>query len=195
MRQTRCPAVFSLACHALKPPPAPPKARQTRVVAALKKSGLVQRAGVMTSVVESGLQWDAPNWYAAAGPAPKDSPHPLLPLLRIRSWAPIQDLIVLGLERTRLEEASTLAESIAIRWLVRLRGVPGAMLSPPPPLLPCTSPCQPQLSNYLGWKRSNLFEMHEKYHGTEAGERGAGGEYTPQVRRPPRARPLREPPP
>ena len=37
------------------------------------------------------------------------------------------------------------------------------------------------ISNYLGWKRSNLFEMHEKYHAHLPGERGAGGEYLPQI--------------
>ena len=34
-------------------------------------------------------------------------------------------------------------------------------------------------SNFIGWKASG--HMHEKYDATHPGERGGGGEYTPQI--------------
>ena len=44
----------------------------------------------------------------------------------------------------------------------------------------CVCTCRRWLSsNLLGWQKSGV--MHEKYDATRPGERGGGGEYTPQV--------------
>ncbi|XP_013671498.2 trehalase [Brassica napus] len=65
-----------------------------KVVKALANSGLIAPAGILTSLTNSGQQWDAPN-----------------------GWAPQQELIVTGLARSGLKEANELAEEIARRWI------------------------------------------------------------------------------
>eukprot|EP00742_Colponemidia_sp_Colp-10_P008941 GILJ01009715.1.p1 GENE.GILJ01009715.1~~GILJ01009715.1.p1 ORF type:complete len:715 (-),score=96.03 GILJ01009715.1:474-2618(-) len=102
-----------------------------RVLAAFKSSGLIGNAGLQTSPYNSGLQWDAPN-----------------------AWAPLQDIIITGLNKMQLPEARALAQETSARWL---------------------------LSNFMGWKKNLSFEMHEKYDVTQVGARGEGGEYLPQI--------------
>jgi alpha,alpha-trehalase len=69
--------------------------RADAVAAALNASGLVAPGGVLTSLDESsGQQWDAPN-----------------------AWAPLQSLIIEGLNATARPAAAALAERIAKRWL------------------------------------------------------------------------------
>jgi len=68
------------------------------------------------------------------------------------AWPPLQQMLVEGLARCGGDGGPALAEDLATRWLA---------------------------SNMLGWQRDAV--MHEKYDATRPGERGAGGEYTPQV--------------
>ncbi|CAF2131054.1 trehalase-like [Brassica rapa] len=65
-----------------------------KVVKALKNSGLIAPAGILTSLKNSGQQWDYPN-----------------------GWAPQQEIIVTGLARTGVKEAKEIAEEIARRWI------------------------------------------------------------------------------
>ncbi|KAG2240367.1 hypothetical protein Bca4012_023248 [Brassica carinata] len=65
-----------------------------KVVKALENSGLIAPAGILTSLTNSGQQWDAPN-----------------------GWAPQQEMIVTGLARSGLKEAKEMAEEIARRWI------------------------------------------------------------------------------
>ncbi|KGN50019.1 probable trehalase [Cucumis sativus] len=65
-----------------------------KVLKSLRNSGLLCNAGIATSMINSGEQWDFPN-----------------------GWAPIQHMIVEGLARSELPEAKALAEDIAARWL------------------------------------------------------------------------------
>eukprot|EP00437_Effrenium_voratum_P008531 CAMPEP_0181429548 /NCGR_PEP_ID=MMETSP1110-20121109/17259_1 /TAXON_ID=174948 /ORGANISM="Symbiodinium sp., Strain CCMP421" /LENGTH=545 /DNA_ID=CAMNT_0023552825 /DNA_START=51 /DNA_END=1687 /DNA_ORIENTATION=- len=61
---------------------------------ALKTSGLLQVGGASTTLLPSGQQWDAPN-----------------------AWAPLQLMLVEGLEQMQLPGATELAEEMAKRWL------------------------------------------------------------------------------
>ncbi|ESQ54935.1 hypothetical protein EUTSA_v10024684mg [Eutrema salsugineum] len=65
-----------------------------KVLKALKNSGLIAPAGILTSLTNSGQQWDSPN-----------------------GWAPQQEMIVTGLARSGLKEAKEMAEEIARRWI------------------------------------------------------------------------------
>uniref|UniRef100_A0A1J3H2V0 Trehalase n=1 Tax=Noccaea caerulescens TaxID=107243 RepID=A0A1J3H2V0_NOCCA len=65
-----------------------------KVVKALETSGLIAPAGILTSLTNSGQQWDSPN-----------------------GWAPQQEMIVTGLARSGLKEAKEMAEEIARRWV------------------------------------------------------------------------------
>ncbi|XP_022561481.2 trehalase isoform X1 [Brassica napus] len=65
-----------------------------KVVKALKNSGLIAPAGILTSLKNSGQQWDYPN-----------------------GWAPQQEIIVTGLARSGVKEAKEIAEEIARRWI------------------------------------------------------------------------------
>lgn len=96
---------------------------------ALKASGLVQVGGVQTTLQRTEEQWDAPN-----------------------AWAPVQQMLIEGLELMGVPEASDMALSLAKAWLE---------------------------SNYLGW--ANTGQMHEKYNALVPGARGEGGEYRPQL--------------
>jgi len=72
-------------------------ARQAKSVASVVKSELLKAGGIVTTALETGQQWDAPN-----------------------GWAPLQWIAVSGLRRygdTRL------AESVACRWMLNVVGV------------------------------------------------------------------------
>ncbi|CAJ1937202.1 unnamed protein product [Sphenostylis stenocarpa] len=99
------------------------------VVESLKTSGLLRAAGVATSLTDSGQQWDFPN-----------------------GWAPLQHMLVEGLLKSGSQEARSLAEEIAIRWIT---------------------------TNYIVYKKTGV--MHEKYDVEHCGEFGGGGEYVPQT--------------
>lgn len=176
---SRCAQRLSGGGRRTHPPPAALGQERThRVVDALARSGLIGDAGVQTSLQETGLQWDAPNWCAAVAQ--------LMP-----AHALTHTSVQLGAHPGhfgRGPERHWRAEGGAARSRHR-HPVAGASLAPssPPPTEFTHSLPAPQLSNYLGWKRSNCFEMHEKYHSALAGERGAGGEYLPQVRVPTKA--------
>lgn len=100
-----------------------------KVMKSLQGSGLVCAVGIATSLVNSSQQWDSSN-----------------------GWAPLQHLIVEGLVKSGLEEARSLAEDIAIKWI---------------------------RTNYVAYKNSG--SMHEKYNVEKCGEFGGGGEYVPQT--------------
>ena len=68
------------------------------------------------------------------------------------AWPPLQQMLVEGLQRCGAPGGVALSETLARRWL---------------------------RSNWLGWKKTG--HMHEKYDAGNPGERGGGGEYTPQV--------------
>lgn len=68
-------------------------------------------------------------------------------------WAPLQHIIVEGLTRSGSEEARSLAQDIAMRWL---------------------------RTNYVVYKKTG--EMYEKYDVEKCGYYGGGGEYVSQVR-------------
>uniref|UniRef100_A0A0D9XLM9 Trehalase n=1 Tax=Leersia perrieri TaxID=77586 RepID=A0A0D9XLM9_9ORYZ len=70
------------------------EAKLVRVMRSLQKSGLLQPAGIATSLSNTGQQWDFPN-----------------------GWAPLQHMIVEGLLRSDSAEARKLAEDIATRWV------------------------------------------------------------------------------
>jgi alpha,alpha-trehalase len=95
----------------------------------LRTSGLVQPGGIATTLTPSDEQWDWPN-----------------------AWAPLQDMLIEGLERTQLREAHELALSVARRWTT---------------------------SNLRAWRKTHF--MFEKYSAVDHGYGGAGGEYAPQV--------------
>ncbi|BAT76094.1 hypothetical protein LR48_Vigan01g236300 [Vigna angularis] len=99
------------------------------VVESLKTSDLVRAAGVATSLTDSGQQWDFPN-----------------------GWAPLQHMLVEGLLKSGSQEARSLAEEIAIRWVT---------------------------TNYIVYKKTGL--MHEKLDVEHCGDFGGGGEYVPQT--------------
>jgi alpha,alpha-trehalase len=72
-------------------------ARQAKSVATVVKSELLKAGGIVTTPLETGQQWDAPN-----------------------GWAPLQWIAVSGFRRygdTRL------AESVACRWMLNVVGV------------------------------------------------------------------------
>ncbi|CAM9624275.1 unnamed protein product [Chrysoparadoxa australica] len=99
------------------------------VVQGLHESGLVLPGGVSTSLQKSGEQWDHPN-----------------------AWAPVQWMIIEGLEMVGTAQSKELANSLAQRWL---------------------SGC------HIAWKATGA--MHEKYSAAVLGETGKGGEYKPQL--------------
>ncbi len=103
--------------------------KAAQAVQAFKQSGLVQVGGVQTTTKHTEEQWDTPN-----------------------AWPPLQQLVIEGLERTTLPEATQLARALTKAWLQ---------------------------SNYLGFV--NTGSMHEKYNALVPGARGEGGEYYPQV--------------
>ncbi|KAM7280789.1 hypothetical protein ACFE04_007923 [Oxalis oulophora] len=65
-----------------------------KVTESLQTSGLVQEAGIATSLKRSGEQWDFPN-----------------------GWAPLQHMIVEGLARSGSQKARGFAKEIAVNWV------------------------------------------------------------------------------
>ncbi|WCJ26572.1 Trehalase [Euphorbia peplus] len=100
-----------------------------KVKKSLENSGLLQPAGIATSLTNSGQQWDFPN-----------------------GWAPLQHMIIEGLAKSESQEAKSLAEDIAARWI---------------------------RTNYIAFKKTGA--MHEKYNVEKCGEAGGGGEYIAQT--------------
>ncbi|KAH9769896.1 Trehalase [Citrus sinensis] len=90
---------------------------------------LLGAAGIATSLTRSGEQWDFPN-----------------------GWAPLQHMIVEGLAKSRSQEAKSMAQDIAMRWIN---------------------------SNYVAYKETGA--THEKYDVEKCGDIGGGGEYIPQT--------------
>ncbi|XP_057799475.1 probable trehalase [Salvia miltiorrhiza] len=64
------------------------------VTESLEKSGLICAAGIATSLIESGQQWDFPN-----------------------GWAPLQHMIAEGLVKSGSEKARQVAQDIAVKWI------------------------------------------------------------------------------
>ncbi|KAG6548660.1 hypothetical protein Mapa_009814 [Marchantia paleacea] len=64
------------------------------IVDALKRSGLLQPAGIATTTTDTGQQWDFPN-----------------------GWAPLQHMIIEGLAMSNTEKARVTAEEMAVRWV------------------------------------------------------------------------------
>merc|ERR1712178_444194 len=60
----------------------------------LSVSGLLQAGGALTTTLDSGEQWDAPN-----------------------TWPPLQLMLIEGLEREGSREALALADDLATKWL------------------------------------------------------------------------------
>ncbi|KAI9174184.1 hypothetical protein LWI28_013337 [Acer negundo] len=100
-----------------------------KVRQSLESSGLVCTAGIATSMIKSGQQWDFPN-----------------------GWAPLQHMIVEGLVRSGSQEARSMAQDIAVRWIK---------------------------TNYVAYKETGA--MHEKYDVENCGAFGGGGLYKPQT--------------
>ncbi|KAK9187750.1 hypothetical protein WN944_019149 [Citrus x changshan-huyou] len=100
-----------------------------KVKKSFQSSGLLGAAGIATSLTRSGEQWDFPN-----------------------GWAPLQHMIVEGLAKSRSQEAKSMAQDIAMRWIN---------------------------SNYVAYKETGA--MHEKYDVEKCGDIGGGGEYIPQT--------------
>ncbi|ERN19328.1 probable trehalase [Amborella trichopoda] len=65
-----------------------------KVMKSLQNSGLLQVAGISTSLLNTTQQWDFPN-----------------------GWAPLQHMIIEGLARSGSKEARTLARDMAYCWL------------------------------------------------------------------------------
>ncbi|XP_024529022.1 probable trehalase isoform X2 [Selaginella moellendorffii] len=65
-----------------------------KMIASFKESGLLLPAGITTSLLQTGQQWDYPN-----------------------AWAPLQHMIIEGFALTENEEGIALAKDISRRWL------------------------------------------------------------------------------
>ncbi|KAJ1438045.1 Six-hairpin glycosidase superfamily [Sesbania bispinosa] len=130
------------------------------LVESLKTSGLLRAAGVATSLSNSGQQCGKRRGKVGERRQVKyftqsafvndsyqthnrDFPN---------GWAPLQHMLVEGLVKSGLEEARSLAEEIAIRWIT---------------------------TNYIVYKKTGV--MHEKFDVEHCGEFGGGGEYVPQT--------------
>ena len=72
-------------------------ARQAKSVVTVVKSKLLKAGGIVTTTLETGQQWDAPN-----------------------GWAPLQWIAVSGFRRYG---ETRLAESVACRWMLNVEGV------------------------------------------------------------------------
>ncbi|KAH9775001.1 Trehalase [Citrus sinensis] len=100
-----------------------------KVKKSFQSSGFLGAAGIATSLTRSREQWDFPN-----------------------GWAPLQHMIVEGLAKSGLQEAKSMAQDIAMRWIN---------------------------TNYVAYKETGA--MHEKYDVEKCGDIGGGGEYIPQT--------------
>jgi alpha,alpha-trehalase len=101
----------------------------TRVAETLAASGLILPAGVTTTLDPTGQQWDYPN-----------------------GWAPIQHMLVDGLNSQGSAFAKGVARDIATRWVS---------------------------TTYKAWRATD--HLFEKYNTTAIGSAGGGGEYHTQV--------------
>ncbi|KAJ8972938.1 hypothetical protein NQ317_013209 [Molorchus minor] len=96
----------------------------------LTKNGIIYlKGGIPTSTIPSGQQWDYPN-----------------------AWAPFQNLIILGLQKTGHPEALALAKNFAHTWVN---------------------------SNIKAFQENKV--MFEKYDAKNSGQFGGGGEYIIQA--------------
>lgn len=68
--------------------------RISKLITALKESGLLHSAGIATSLKETGQQWDFPN-----------------------AWPPLQHMIIEGLAFSGSERGKKLARNIAHKWI------------------------------------------------------------------------------
>lgn len=68
--------------------------QQTQILKSLVDSNLIQEGGVLSTVYESGQQWDSPN-----------------------AWAPHQSLLVQSLLQLEIPEGKNLAKKIATQWI------------------------------------------------------------------------------
>jgi alpha,alpha-trehalase len=93
--KTRVPRLSAAALYPLFLAAA--SAPQAKSIATVVKSKLLRRGGIVTTPLETGQQWDAPN-----------------------GWAPLQWIAVAGLRRYGEKQ---LAESLACRWMVNVAGV------------------------------------------------------------------------
>ena len=153
--------------------------RASLAVQSLRHSGIVLPGGVATTMAQTEHQWDWPN-----------------------AWAPMQEMLIEGLERTGQPAAQDMALRIAQRWTasnmkvriqssishcISLYGL--ALPTLPPSLPPLLSSPSPSLARSLSlclstqrwkaWRETHY--MFEKYSAVEQGVGGGGGEYTPQV--------------
>jgi hypothetical protein len=103
--------------------------RVRSILQSLQSSSLIQPAGLTSTMANSTQQWDFPN-----------------------GWAPLQHMIIVGLNSTGVPEAVSTARELARRWV---------------------------LSNYVAYLESGM--MNEKYDVLGIGMTGGGGEYVPQV--------------
>lgn len=102
--------------------------RSHAVVDALERSGLLQPGGSATTTLNTEQQWDWPN-----------------------AWAPLQQMLIEGLDGIGGQRASGLAKTLAREWLY---------------------------TNYAAFQSDGF--MFEKYDATRPGVGGGGGEYVPQ---------------
>uniref|UniRef100_A0A1B6DB06 Trehalase n=2 Tax=Clastoptera arizonana TaxID=38151 RepID=A0A1B6DB06_9HEMI len=101
-----------------------------KVLAYVKETGVADFVGgVPISLENSGEQWDFPN-----------------------AWAPLEAIMIQGLENLNTPKAKSLAYSLADKWIK---------------------------TNYYGWIKFQ--KMFEKYDVLLLGETGAGGEYDAQT--------------
>ncbi|KAJ7563853.1 hypothetical protein O6H91_03G128400 [Diphasiastrum complanatum] len=107
----------------------PGDSRIENIVKAFSSSGLLYSAGVPSSLRQTGQQWDFPN-----------------------AWAPLQHMIIEGLDWTNSKDAQIIAEVIARRWI---------------------------WTNYNSFNATG--EMQEKLDAQICGKVGYGGEYKPQA--------------
>ncbi|CAH0564141.1 unnamed protein product [Brassicogethes aeneus] len=89
---------------------------------------LKYEGGIPTSLYPTGQQWDFPN-----------------------SWAPLQDIVIMGLEKSGDPCAQKVAKDLATRWIK---------------------------ANMIGYEETNA--MFEKYDARFCGKYGGGGEYEVQ---------------
>lgn len=95
----------------------------------LKQTGIISYAGgIPASLIKSGEQWDFPN-----------------------AWPPLQEIVIMGLEKSGDEEAQQVARTFAKRWI------------------------ESNIKSFIENK-----EMFEKYDSVHPGQYGGGGEYDVQ---------------
>lgn len=105
------------------------KTKIMKVLTALHSTGVLDIGGISATNIDTVEQWDRPN-----------------------GWAPLQHMLILGLNSTGVKEAQKVAQHIAKSWMY---------------------------SNLLGYRKTGY--MHEKYRTDVLGQGGGGGEYVPQT--------------